>query len=575
MKKVYTVIPVILLVAVISFIGFSQKTENRITFNKEAVDANRDIMKVSNVIEQKKLTYRFDKLPLFNTISNYTGKTYAEYVNDASFLTLNKNTQAEILSGSKENITLQIPYINNTFIEVELTKAKVTEDDMKVYGLSGSGKTQVTYIPGVHYRGIIKNKKNSIATLSVFNENVMGIFSDETGNYVLGSIKNDKNQFTNDYILYNDVNLKIKNTFKCGLDDNEDRFSKAMGEVKEQINDYHSKNLTANVPIRVYFEGDHDMYVRAGNNLTTLSNFISAFFNSVATIYQNEGIPTTISNIAGWTSTDPYANLTDSYEILISFGARNRDSFTGNLGHLLSTGHGGQLGGIAWIRTLCTQYNASDSSGRYAFSNIDPDYNNFPTYSWTVNVVTHEMGHNVGSYHTHACHWPINGQIRGIDTCVITEENSICASTSRARNGTIMSYCHLNGSINLAAGFGPLPGDTILAAYNTAGCFTQLVNSSERPAVFDLVQNFPNPYNPATTIKFNLPASARVNLKVYDMSGKEVANLISGDNLTFGSYNYFFDSQAYNLTSGVYFYKIVAEGANSIFTDVKKMVLVK
>ncbi len=574
MKKVYTIIPVLLVTAIVSFIGFSQKAPNEISYNKAVADANRDVMSISNVIDQKKKTAKFDKLPLFNATSNYSGKTYSEYVNDASFLTLNKNSQAEILSGEKENISLSIPYINNTSIEVELTKAKVTEDNFKLYGLSGESQTRVTYIPGVHYRGVIKNKKNSFVSLSVFNDNIMGVFSDETGNYVLGSIKDDKNKFTNDYILYNDLNLKIKNKFKCGVDENEDKFKRSMGDVKEQIKEFHNSNLTSAIPIRIYFEGDFNMISRFGG-LQGAANFTEGFFNSVAAIYQNEGIVTTISGFSGWTSTDPYANLNDSYDILIKFGARKQDNFTGNLAHLLSTGHNGQLGGIAWIRTLCTSYNASDSSGRYGFSNIDPDFNNFPTYSWTVNVVTHELGHNVGSYHTFACHWPINGQIRGIDTCVITPENSPCAGTTRARSGTIMSYCHLNGAVNLSAGFGPLPGDTIRAAYTTSSCLTQYVNSSEFPAGPHLLQNFPNPYNPSTTIKFNLLNAARVSLKVYDIAGKEVASLINENSLSAGDYNYFFDTSKYNLTSGVYFYKIIAEGSNNIFTDVKKMMLVK
>jgi len=185
------------------------------------------------------------------------------------------------------------------------------------------------------------------------------------------------------------------------------------------------------------------------------------------------------------------------------------------------------------------------------------------------------MGHNVGSYHTHACHWPINGQIRGIDTCVITAENDPCASTTRARMGTIMSYCNLNGSVNLSLGFGPLPHDTILAAYNTSGCLNHVTNSSEQPVAYDLIQNYPNPFNPSTTIKFSLPAAAKVTLKVYDISGKEVASLVEGNNFTAGNYNYYFNTQAYNLTSGVYFYKMVAEGNNNIFVDVKKMMLVK
>ncbi len=81
-------------------------------------------------------------------------------------------------------------------------------------------------------------------------------------------------------------------------------------------------------------------------------------------------------------------------------------------------------------------------------------------------------------------------------------------------------------------------------------------------------QNYPNPFNPTTKISFSLPKSAFVSLKVYDMLGKEVAQLVNQE-LT--PNNYSFDFNAANLSSGVYFYKL--ESAE--FSDVKRMMLIK
>ena len=92
--------------------------------------------------------------------------------------------------------------------------------------------------------------------------------------------------------------------------------------------------------------------------------------------------------------------------------------------------------------------------------------------------------------------------------------------------------------------------------------------SSEIPSGFSLEQNYPNPFNPVTNIKFSIPKSGMVTLKIFDVSGREVAQLIN-ENLSVGSYNY--DFNASHLSSGVYFYRISSEG----FTDVKKMILVK
>ncbi len=98
---------------------------------------------------------------------------------------------------------------------------------------------------------------------------------------------------------------------------------------------------------------------------------------------------------------------------------------------------------------------------------------------------------------------------------------------------------------------------------------TSLENADNSvPSSFNLSQNYPNPFNPSTTIKFSVPKSSFVTLKVYDVLGKEVAQLVN-ENLNAGTYNYNFD--AAKLTSGVYFYRIQSDN----FTETKKMILTK
>lgn len=92
--------------------------------------------------------------------------------------------------------------------------------------------------------------------------------------------------------------------------------------------------------------------------------------------------------------------------------------------------------------------------------------------------------------------------------------------------------------------------------------------TSNIPERFELSQNYPNPFNPSTAINFALPKSSLVKLKVYDIVGREVATLVN-EELSPGAYEYTFDGS--QLTSGVYFYRIEADG----FTEIKKMMLVK
>jgi photosystem II stability/assembly factor-like uncharacterized protein len=98
--------------------------------------------------------------------------------------------------------------------------------------------------------------------------------------------------------------------------------------------------------------------------------------------------------------------------------------------------------------------------------------------------------------------------------------------------------------------------------------------SSEIPENFKLHQNFPNPFNPTTTISFELTKSAYVELTVIDVSGK-VCNTLVKEDLNAGSYSV--DFSGAGLSSGVYCYKLVAstlENARNL-ASVRKMVLLK
>ncbi|MEO8513768.1 MAG: T9SS type A sorting domain-containing protein [Ignavibacteria bacterium] len=92
--------------------------------------------------------------------------------------------------------------------------------------------------------------------------------------------------------------------------------------------------------------------------------------------------------------------------------------------------------------------------------------------------------------------------------------------------------------------------------------------STFTPEKYSLEQNYPNPFNPATNIQFSIPESGNIILKVFDVSGREAAELVNG-RLSAGSYNHNFDAS--QLASGIYFYKLESES----FSQTKRMVLIK
>ena len=99
----------------------------------------------------------------------------------------------------------------------------------------------------------------------------------------------------------------------------------------------------------------------------------------------------------------------------------------------------------------------------------------------------------------------------------------------------------------------------------------------ELPSSFQLNQNFPNPFNPSTTISFDLPTRSKVTLKVFNLLGQEVSTLIDKD-LPANSYKVEWDGRSESgapVASGIYFYKLIAETDNNEFVETKKMMLLK
>jgi hypothetical protein len=103
---------------------------------------------------------------------------------------------------------------------------------------------------------------------------------------------------------------------------------------------------------------------------------------------------------------------------------------------------------------------------------------------------------------------------------------------------------------------------------------SRIISSLERKDAgrieqFTLRQNFPNPFNPSTTISYSLPRASSVSLRVYDLVGREVALLINKERQAAGSYAVPFD--AASLPSGAYFYTLQTEG----YRETKTMLLIK
>lgn len=112
-------------------------------------------------------------------------------------------------------------------------------------------------------------------------------------------------------------------------------------------------------------------------------------------------------------------------------------------------------------------------------------------------------------------------------------------------------------------------GDSGMVLKTTNGGLTFVnVNTGIIPEKYSLSQNYPNPFNPVTNIKFDLPRSGYVEIKIFDIRGREIAQLVN-QQLQPGVYSVDWDASSY--PSGVYFYRIEA----GKYREAKRMVLIK
>jgi Secretion system C-terminal sorting domain len=97
--------------------------------------------------------------------------------------------------------------------------------------------------------------------------------------------------------------------------------------------------------------------------------------------------------------------------------------------------------------------------------------------------------------------------------------------------------------------------------------------SSELPNYFKLFQNYPNPFNPVTKIKYQIISNnSNVELTVFDITGKQIIELVK-QKQNVGSYEV--DFSGYGYSFGVYFYKLTVNYRKEVFTETKKMILIK
>jgi len=163
--------------------------------------------------------------------------------------------------------------------------------------------------------------------------------------------------------------------------------------------------------------------------------------------------------------------------------------------------------------------------------------------------------------------YKVNGQVSGFSQGKVTDKGILIHSSV----GQSMMGISLDSTVQISSGISQLEEFVLIrdTKNNSASLPKGEIDETQSiPQEFKLYQNFPNPFNPLTTIRYDLAKSSRVVLTIYDVLGAVVKTVVS-DQLSAGRYMYQWN--AGNVASGVYFYLLETD----YFVENKKMLLLK
>ena len=374
-------------------------------------------------------------------------------VSQATLYKLDLTKMEQIRIESPKLLELQIPISDRNQMDLQLVQADVFSDDFKIK-VASDPTVAYDFDQGAYYWGLVKGDEQSIVAITISKDELTGFIYTNGDTYNLGKLKEGNKD---DYVIYKEADLKMVSPLGCDVDESKHVIGQRMED--------HMRATDPNNCVNMYVEIDNDIVVGKGG-VNQAINYVNGVFSQVAVLYANESINFQISEIFAWDVVDPYTGPSTS-DYLNQFRNNLGGVYNGDLAHLV--GYKGN-GGIAYVDVLC---NATYGIG---YSDINSSYANVPTYSWTIEVVTHEIGHNLGSRHTHDCVW--NGNNTAIDGCgPAAGYGNSCGGGPLPNSGTIMSYCHLVSGVGIDfnLGFGPQPGDLIRNRVYNASCLSSCV----------------------------------------------------------------------------------------------------
>lgn len=360
---------------------------------------------------------------------------------------------------------VELPGAADATLDLERSR-DVFDPTTKFYTMTKQGRREFTVRPITSYKGTVRGVPGSRVTMHYSDGDLTGVIEDPSGRRIVlaQDLRGKQRAESTPHMLADEQAAyegNIMSKFLCGnesLVDNPAQLGQLMSVRPSKPMDALQADDMRELKLAVVIREDIDSAMkRRGATDEKVAQYFMKIVACVSQAYEEEFNTTIfVPFFQKFTEDEPspyFYNGTEPGKLLFEFSEDwsqyysdvQRDA--AHLFTLIRPIGGSYVGGIAFLGKLCEKARG----GGYGVSTVWTNRDEMPGrpaasngFVWDYFVIAHELGHNVGSPHTHNCFWTP----KPVDTCQLKEDNTdACFSRGQmnrvVRPGTIMSYCHL------------------------------------------------------------------------------------------------------------------------------------